>query len=177
MKKSLTYAPPEEGRMHVLLCRAVCGDMFYTEQDWPKDCHVHAKREGKDSVMANPKRTGAREFVVQQECQVYPEFILVIEQGKAGEAAAPRSAQVAPGPTNAPVEPLVLSEPSASEPPSTTIREAAAGQMQRGDHTGMQVFTPRSFQAQMAPVCLPGAIATAGEQVSSVLTPSSKESV
>lgn len=76
LSKSLTYTTPEDGVHYVLLCRTLCGELFYTEERNKVSAHVDAKREGKDSVLANPEGNGPREFIVLEESQVYPEFIV-----------------------------------------------------------------------------------------------------
>eukprot|EP00930_Biecheleria_cincta_P052589 TRINITY_DN3783_c0_g2_i4.p1 TRINITY_DN3783_c0_g2~~TRINITY_DN3783_c0_g2_i4.p1 ORF type:complete len:944 (+),score=114.28 TRINITY_DN3783_c0_g2_i4:37-2868(+) len=79
LDKSLSYAPEVSGRRHVLLCRAVCGDMHYTEQHWESSADSTAKKNGKHSVLANPDGVGPREYVLFEEDQVYPEYLLEIE--------------------------------------------------------------------------------------------------
>eukprot|EP00746_Dinoflagellata_sp_MGD_P125901 gnl/MRDRNA2_/MRDRNA2_60790_c0_seq1.p1 gnl/MRDRNA2_/MRDRNA2_60790_c0~~gnl/MRDRNA2_/MRDRNA2_60790_c0_seq1.p1 ORF type:complete len:154 (+),score=23.68 gnl/MRDRNA2_/MRDRNA2_60790_c0_seq1:28-489(+) len=34
LSKSLMYAPEDQGFRYVLLCRAACGEFYYTESDW-----------------------------------------------------------------------------------------------------------------------------------------------
>ena len=41
---------------YVLLCRAVCGEMFYTEQQTHRDAPERAREQGKQSVLANPDK-------------------------------------------------------------------------------------------------------------------------
>jgi hypothetical protein len=79
LDKSLTYAPTVSGRKHVLLCRAVCGNMHYTEQHWEASADRVAKNKGKHSVLANPDSVGPREYILFEEAQVYPEYLLEIE--------------------------------------------------------------------------------------------------
>lgn len=76
LSKSLTYTTPEDGVHYVLLCRTTCGELYYTEDNHATDAHRTARSEGKDSVLANPQGQGPREFIVLDECQVYPEFIV-----------------------------------------------------------------------------------------------------
>jgi hypothetical protein len=77
LDKSMSYAQEDdEGLYYVLLCRTTCGEFYYTEENVESNAHSAAQEKGKDSVLANPKKEGPREFIVMQECQVYPEFIL-----------------------------------------------------------------------------------------------------
>ena len=50
------YCKESEGVKYVLLCRAVCGEMFYTEQDQHLRAPEEAKVVNKQSVLANPKK-------------------------------------------------------------------------------------------------------------------------
>jgi len=80
LKKSLSYAPVDsKGLQYVLLCRAVCGDIHYTEDGFKIDTHQDARAKQKDCVLANPYKAGPREFILLNEKQVYPEFILELE--------------------------------------------------------------------------------------------------
>eukprot|EP00928_Gymnodinium_smaydae_P072711 TRINITY_DN56013_c0_g1_i1.p1 TRINITY_DN56013_c0_g1~~TRINITY_DN56013_c0_g1_i1.p1 ORF type:complete len:891 (+),score=144.39 TRINITY_DN56013_c0_g1_i1:82-2754(+) len=80
LDKSLSYVEPDEdGRIYVLLCRVVCGDYYYTEQRVETDAHEKCKKAGKHSILANPEKEGPREFVILNECCVYPEFCLEID--------------------------------------------------------------------------------------------------
>lgn len=63
------------GHRYVLLCRALCGNMHYTEESFfdgliPDDKH---------SLMAYPNRDAPREFIVFQQSHVYPEYIIEFE--------------------------------------------------------------------------------------------------
>lgn len=63
------------GHRYVLLCRALCGNMHYTEESAfdgliPDDKH---------SLMAYPNRDAPREFIVFQQSHVYPEYIIEFE--------------------------------------------------------------------------------------------------
>lgn len=84
--KSLHYAPEEGGSKTVLLCRVVCGDIYYTEESVEQDAVDKCARQGKHSVLANPidktlsKKFQSREFIVSNATQVYPEYILDIEE-------------------------------------------------------------------------------------------------
>jgi len=79
LNKSLDYAQEENGLKWVLLCRVTCGEYYYTEENVETDAHRKAAAGGKDSVLANPKKQGPREFIVLHEEQVYPEFILELD--------------------------------------------------------------------------------------------------
>jgi len=80
LDKSLSYATPDEnGRTWVLLCRVVCGDYYYTENKKEVDAHQQSSRAGKHSVLANPEKKGPREFIIQMEKCVYPEFCLELD--------------------------------------------------------------------------------------------------
>merc|ERR1712224_1055491 len=74
--KSLSYTEETHGKRYLLLCRVTCGQMHYTEQDQDPTATVTARAAGKNSTLANPGRIGPREFIVFEEAQVYPEYIL-----------------------------------------------------------------------------------------------------
>eukprot|EP00927_Polykrikos_kofoidii_P027676 TRINITY_DN24269_c0_g1_i1.p1 TRINITY_DN24269_c0_g1~~TRINITY_DN24269_c0_g1_i1.p1 ORF type:complete len:924 (-),score=145.03 TRINITY_DN24269_c0_g1_i1:159-2930(-) len=79
LDKSLSYCTTgSNGIYYVLLCRVTCGEMYYTEDDWRSEADTHARNEGKDSVLANPKGIGPREFIALEEAQVYPEFVVLL---------------------------------------------------------------------------------------------------
>lgn len=94
--KSLSYAEEADGIRYVLLCRVLCGDIHYTEAWTEKDADQVAARQGKNSVLANPSTTnhpnkevqmdddgkvkkGPREFIIHDNAQVYPEYILELK--------------------------------------------------------------------------------------------------
>jgi len=80
LDKSLTYCQKDdEDIYHVLLCRVACGEIYYTEEGFEDDAHTKAEADGKTCVLANPAKEGPREFIMLQECQVYPEFILHVK--------------------------------------------------------------------------------------------------
>lgn len=76
LAKSLAYCDKgSNGHRYVLLCRALCGNMHYTEESFfdgliPDDKH---------SLMAYPNRDAPREFIVFQQSHVYPEYIIEFE--------------------------------------------------------------------------------------------------
>jgi len=76
--KSLGYAPDDRGVRHMLLCRAVCGHMWYTEKNWDEYAHNDAQKNRKNSILANPNKTGPREYILFEEAQIYPEYMLEI---------------------------------------------------------------------------------------------------
>eukprot|EP00435_Cladocopium_sp_Y103_P056960 s167_g19.t1 len=85
LAKSLAYCKRgANGHKYVLLCRALCGNMYYTESygldsSVPEDAH---------SILAYPERNSPREFIVFNESHVYPEYIIEFERrGKAVRAA------------------------------------------------------------------------------------------
>eukprot|EP00929_Paragymnodinium_shiwhaense_P075367 TRINITY_DN38528_c0_g1_i1.p1 TRINITY_DN38528_c0_g1~~TRINITY_DN38528_c0_g1_i1.p1 ORF type:complete len:1139 (+),score=306.19 TRINITY_DN38528_c0_g1_i1:82-3498(+) len=78
--KALSYSKDEAGKKYALLCRLACGEFYYTESMKEADVGQKAMAGGKDSILANPKQIGPREFVALEESQVYPEFILELEQ-------------------------------------------------------------------------------------------------
>lgn len=78
VSKSLFYATESDGKRYILFCRVACGQFYYTEQASDQSATAKAKSEGKDSTLANPGGMGPREFVVFQESQVYPEYILEV---------------------------------------------------------------------------------------------------
>merc|ERR1711957_586334 len=79
INKSLHYAAVENGVQHILLCRALCGDMHYTEEENDTTAHEDALKSNKHSILANPKQLGPREFILFSEDQVYAEYILQIK--------------------------------------------------------------------------------------------------
>jgi len=79
LSKSLSYCKQAEKVKYVLLCRAVCGHMHYTEKHWHSDASKEASRLGKHCVLANPDRQGPREYIVLEEAHVYPEYIVEFE--------------------------------------------------------------------------------------------------
>lgn len=79
-EKALTYCKDgDNGIMYVLLCRALCGDIYYTEAHTQIDAGLKRMAEGKHSVVGNPEGVGPREFVVPEQSQVYPEYILEVK--------------------------------------------------------------------------------------------------
>lgn len=78
LDKSLDYASASGGVQYILLCRVLCGDMYYTTAGSLGNAHDKAKSDQKDSVLANPNSSGPREFIVLEERQVYPEFLLTV---------------------------------------------------------------------------------------------------
>jgi len=78
LDKSLDYAPAKDGVQNILLCRALCGDMYYTENGSMGNAHEAAAGSGKDAILANPHKSGPREFILLEECQVYPEFMMTV---------------------------------------------------------------------------------------------------
>jgi len=79
LNKSLSYCSSSNNVKYVLLCRAVCGHMYYTEKHWHSDATSEATTRGKHCVLANPDRSGPREYIVLQESHVYPEYIVEFE--------------------------------------------------------------------------------------------------
>jgi hypothetical protein len=78
LDKSLDYAAQSDGVQHILLCRALCGDMYYTENGSMTNAHENCKSNNKDAVLANPHGSGPREFILLEENQVYPEFVMTV---------------------------------------------------------------------------------------------------
>ncbi|CAE8616654.1 unnamed protein product [Polarella glacialis] len=77
LAKSISYAPESlAGVRYVLLCRTVCGHIWYTERSSDTDAHQAAKRSLKHSVLANPDGKGPREYVLFEDTQAYPEYIV-----------------------------------------------------------------------------------------------------
>jgi len=77
LDKCLTYTTPdEEGIRYVLLCRMLCGDVHYTDQEGNENATDIARQYSKTSVLANPSKKGPHEFIALSEDQVYPEYIL-----------------------------------------------------------------------------------------------------
>jgi len=78
--KSMAYAKADSnGHQWILLCRALCGDMHYIEDDNKNTASDDAKSFDKDAVLANPGGEGPREFIMLTESQVYPEYVLEVE--------------------------------------------------------------------------------------------------
>lgn len=77
LDRCLSFAEPDEnGVKHVLLCRVCCGEMFYTQEEALPDGDKRARMNGKHSLLANPGKKGDREYIVFENAQVYPEFVL-----------------------------------------------------------------------------------------------------
>lgn len=77
LKKSLEYAPDSGANIHqALWCRALCGDIYYTESAADGQAVQKRALEEKDSVLANPGKAGRREFVFPNAAQLYPEYIV-----------------------------------------------------------------------------------------------------
>ena len=84
LSKSLSYCKESDGIYYVLLCRATCGHIHYTEKKHALEAHVHAKSMGKTCVLANPDKKGPREYILFSADQVYPEYIVeFVPKGKA----------------------------------------------------------------------------------------------
>lgn len=87
LTKSLSYAPKSHGVQHVLLCRVLCGDIYYTEKAAENDADVKALLANKDSILANPTRLykmpspEPREFIILRADAVYPEYVLEVKVG------------------------------------------------------------------------------------------------
>jgi len=97
LEKSLQYAAEDsDAKKWVLLCRVLCGDMYYTEENVETNAVNSAGSDGKDSVLANPKGLGPREFIVPSSDQVYPEYILELSTGDASLATESVPAPVGP---------------------------------------------------------------------------------
>jgi len=76
--KSLSYATEIDGKRYLLLCRVVCGQLYFTEKAHEPSATAAAIAAGKDATLANPEKKGPREFIVFEEAQVYPEYILEV---------------------------------------------------------------------------------------------------
>ncbi|CAE7926920.1 Tnks [Symbiodinium sp. KB8] len=79
LSKSLSYCSSSGNVKYVLLCRAVCGHMHYTEEKSHPDATSEAAKLGKHCVLANPERSGPREYIVLETGHVYPEYIVEFE--------------------------------------------------------------------------------------------------
>jgi len=79
LQKSLSYCSSSDGTNYVLLCRATCAHIYYTEKDWDSDADKPAKAAGCSTVLANPGKKGPREYILFDESQVYPEYIVELE--------------------------------------------------------------------------------------------------
>lgn len=80
--KSLSYAPTDgkTNCQYLLLCRVLCGQMRYTEEQSDGSATLSASKSGKHSVLANPLSKGPREFIVLTESQVYPEYLIQVRR-------------------------------------------------------------------------------------------------
>ncbi|CAJ1418061.1 unnamed protein product [Effrenium voratum] len=76
LAKSMSYASEANGIIYVLLCRATCGHMYYTERDWHSSAHEDAQKLHKTGILANPNKKGPREYILFDVSQVYPEYII-----------------------------------------------------------------------------------------------------
>jgi len=80
LDRVLDFAEEDEnGIKYMLLCRVCCGEFAYTEAVEDQDAVNGAKDEGKHTVLANPEKSGRREFVCLENTQIYPEFILELK--------------------------------------------------------------------------------------------------
>ncbi|CAE8729708.1 unnamed protein product, partial [Polarella glacialis] len=90
LAKNIGYAPASSaGVRYVLLCRTVCGHIWYTEKSSDTDAHGDAKRSLKHSVPANPDGKGPREYVLFEDTQVYPEYIVQLALGIEETSSSP----------------------------------------------------------------------------------------
>jgi hypothetical protein len=79
--KSMSYASADEDdTFYVLLCRTICGQIYYTEEKVETSAHETARSKGMHSILANPEKQGPREYILLEESQVYPEFILHLKK-------------------------------------------------------------------------------------------------
>eukprot|EP00438_Fugacium_kawagutii_P001073 Skav236096 [mRNA] locus=scaffold1166:154116:155165:+ [translate_table: standard] len=76
-KASLWEMPATDG---VLGMAATCGHIYYTEKDWDSGADEPAKRSGCSCVLANPGKKGPREYILFDQAQVYPEYIVEIKR-------------------------------------------------------------------------------------------------
>ena len=105
LDKSLQYAPEDvDAKRWVLLCRVLCGNMYYTESNIKTDAIQIASCTRNNSVLANPSGEGPREFIVPNADQIYPEYIL--ELGKCNEDLAEVIGAAFPAAWEKPDEPL-----------------------------------------------------------------------
>jgi len=82
LTKSLDYCKSAaNGVNYVLLCRATCGHIYYTEKDWDSGADSPAKAAGCTCVLANPSKKGPREYILFDQSQVYPEYIVEMTRG------------------------------------------------------------------------------------------------
>merc|ERR1719159_1963582 len=79
LENALSYAPLEHGYKFVILCRAVCGELHFTQSVGEGNATEMAKAAGKDSVLAHLDGEDSREFVILDEQQAYPEYCLVLK--------------------------------------------------------------------------------------------------
>eukprot|EP00931_Biecheleriopsis_adriatica_P117637 TRINITY_DN93138_c0_g1_i1.p1 TRINITY_DN93138_c0_g1~~TRINITY_DN93138_c0_g1_i1.p1 ORF type:complete len:690 (-),score=119.73 TRINITY_DN93138_c0_g1_i1:27-2096(-) len=78
--KSLEYAEKDDdGIQSILLCRVCCGKVLHTEESSLPDGEEMCFKAGKHSICAQPEPSRPREFVVLENAQVYPEFILEVK--------------------------------------------------------------------------------------------------
>ncbi|CAK9077284.1 Beta-catenin-like protein 1 (Nuclear-associated protein) (NAP) [Durusdinium trenchii] len=80
LTKSLDYCKTDDGIYYVLLCRATCGHIYYTEKDWDSGADGPAKSRGCSCVLANPNQRGPREYILFDVGQVYPEYIVELKR-------------------------------------------------------------------------------------------------
>lgn len=76
--RSLSFAEADDDNVkRILLCRVCCGEMYYTEAQELSDGDQQAQRAGKHSILAaSPSKCGLREYIVFENAQAYPEFVL-----------------------------------------------------------------------------------------------------
>eukprot|EP00913_Durusdinium_trenchii_P027224 g25542.t2 len=66
----------KDGIYYVLLCRATCGHIYYTEKDWDSGADGPAKSRGCSCVLANPNQRGPREYILFDVGQEYHRSVL-----------------------------------------------------------------------------------------------------
>lgn len=94
MAKSLQYAAEESGTKTVLLCRVCCGSIYYTENASELTATATMAQQGHHSVLASPtapslaEKFRYREFIVTDAHQVYPEYILELQERPAADPPA-----------------------------------------------------------------------------------------
>lgn len=91
--KSLSYAKDEgTSTRYVILCRVLCGDMYYTISWSDPSATQRAQTARKTCVLANPNKSGEREFISFTEDQMYPEYILELSvEEKTASASTPKA--------------------------------------------------------------------------------------
>lgn len=60
-------------------CAGFAAGRYFTQEEQLADGDERAQRLGKHSILANPSKSGEREYIVFENAQAYPEFVLELK--------------------------------------------------------------------------------------------------